>query len=503
MMNRIFNTSSGTGNLNLRMVPVFLTVAGLVILAGCSHVAKNPQDINGIPEIFPEYYDLTIPPNIAPLNFIIKERGSRFRVEISAGETKKIVLKQRSPAIRIPMRSWHELLSENQGDSLTIEILSFRDGQWNRYAGINHCISTDPIDPYLTYRLVYAAYLTWQRMGIYQRNLASFDETPVIENRSTGNGCINCHSFAMNDPAKMMIHFRILHPGTLIWDDGNLSKINTKTPGTMSGGIYPAWHPDGRHIAFSTGRISPHLTTRLNKVVDVADRASDLIVYDIDNNSVTTSDKISTGMRENMPVWSPDGNYLYFIRAPEAIKGDEESLLHSRYSLMRIAYNPGKNSWGDVEIVLDSDSTGMSISMPSISPDGKQMVCTMSDYGYFTIFHKESDLYSVDMETHEYRRLDLNSSYAESHPSWSSNGRWLVFSSKRIDGVFSRTHIAYVDENGSFHTPFVLPQKNPEMYDRILANYNLPRLITGKIELKPIEIRDFVLEKPREATFSN
>ena len=208
-------------------------------------------------------------------------------------------------------------------------------------------------------------------------------------------------------------------------------------------------------------------------------------------------------MRENMPVWSPDGRYLYFIRAPEAIRGDDVSLLHSRYSLMRIAYNPGKNSWGDVETVLDADSTGMSISMPSISPDGKHMVCTMCDYGYFSIFHKESDLYSVDLETREYRKLDLNSGHAESHPSWSSDGRWLVFSSKRIDGVFSRTHIAYMDENGSFHTPFVLPQKNPEMYDLVLANYNLPRLITGKIGLKPIEIRDFISKRPREATFGN
>jgi Tol biopolymer transport system component len=269
----------------------------------------------------------------------------------------------------------------------------------------------------------------------------------------------------------------------------------------MSAGIYPAWHPDGNHIAFSTGRISPHLTTRLYKPVDVADRASDLMIYDIRNNTVTTSPAVSTAMRENMPVWSPDGRYLYYICAPGAVKGDEESLLHSRYSLMRIVYSTKLDTWGEPEMVLSADSTGMSISMPAISPDGRYLACSMSDYGYFTIFHRGSDLYCVDLETNDYWKLGLNSSSAESHPSWSSNGRWLVFSSKRIDGVLSRPFIAYIDENGQARTPFVLPQKDPEMYERLVANYNLPRLITGRINLRPVEIRDAVLKEPRKVKY--
>ena len=297
----------------------------------------------------------------------------------------------------------------------------------------------------------------------------------------------------------MLIHFRIRNPGTLIWNRGKLMKVNTNTPETMSAGIYPSWHPDGNHIAFSTGKISPHLTTRLNKVVDVADRASDLVVYDVKDNTVTTSPEVSTAQRENMPAWSADGKYLYFICAPEAVRGDEESLLHSRYSLKRIAYDTERDSWGEAEMVLSADSTGMSISHPSVSPNGKYLVCTMSDYGYFTIFHKKSDLYSVNLETNEYRKLALNSEYAESHPSWSSNGRWLVFSSKRMDGVLSRPHIAYFDENGNTRTPFVLPQKDPSMYDRLIANYNLPRLVRGKIDLDPIMIRDAVYTEPRNA----
>jgi hypothetical protein len=165
---------------------------------------------------------------------------------------------------------------------------------------------------------------------------------------------------------------------------------------------------------------------------------------------------------------------------------------------MRIAYDTNSNTWGEVEMVLSSDETGMTISMPSVSPDGKYIVCSMADYGYFTIYNKESDLYSVNLETKEFKKLELNSNSAESHSAWSTNGRWLVFSSKRIDDVYTRPYIAYFDVDGIAHTPFVLPQKDPEMYERLLANYNIPELVSGKIELSPLEIRNMVYTDAQE-----
>lgn len=470
-----------------------LLIAILVTACGGGIEAASDTEVQA--DIYPGYYDLTLPPNIAPLNFVIKEQGSRFRVEIGAGESEPIVIVQRSASVKIPLGDWQELLSDNAGEKLRVDIWTYNEGEWQKYPKIEHQIALEPIDPYIAYRIVHAVYLKWREMGIYQRNLSNFEESPVIENTESDHGCMNCHSFANNDPSKMMIHFRILHPGTLIWSDGELSKVDTRTPNTLSAGIYPAWHPGGKHIAYSTGQISPHLTTRSNKVVDVADRASDLIIYDIENNKVLTSPVVATSRRENMPMWSPDGRMLYYLSAPEAIAGDDESLLHARYSLMRVRYSTNLNTWGEPEIVLDADSTGKSISMPAISPDGKHMICSMSDYGYFTIFHKQSDLYLIELETGAYKKLELNTESAESFSSWSSNGRWVVFSSKRMDDVFSRPHIAYMDANGVAHKPFVLPQKDPEMYYTLLANYNLPKMITGKIELSPEEIRDMVFEE--------
>ena len=166
---------------------------------------------------------------------------------------------------------------------------------------------------------------------------------------------------------------------------------------------------------------------------------------------------------------------------------------------MRSACDIGNRNWGEAEMVLNADSIGKSISMPAASPDGKFMVCSMSDYGYFTIFHKQSDLYLINLADFSFKKLELNSEYTESHSSWSLNSRWLVFSSKRADGVFTRPYIAYIDENGTPGKPFVLPQKDPSFYQQFTVNYNRPDLVTGKVNLSPIQIRDVVLGEAEKA----
>lgn len=477
----------------VKIIILMIFMAFVVTVTSCSDIQKNAIETKSVAVIFPAYYNLTLPPNIAPLNFVIKEPGSKFRVEIKGETGDPIVIKQSSSKIKIPVNNWHKLLKANSGKTISFEIWSFNHKNWNKYQSIRHQISKDTIDPVLVYRLVYASYLKWNKMGIYQRNLTNFDETPVIENSSTGNGCVNCHTFSKNNPSKMAMHFRIVHPGTMIWNNGKLTKTNTKTEETMSAGIYPAWHPDGIHIAFSSGKISPHLTTRINKTVDVADKASGLFVYNTEKNTITTSPEISTNRRESLPEWSADGKYLYFTSAPEARKNDDESLLHSRYSLMRIAFDSETETWGKTEEILNADSLGMTFSMPTASPDGKFMVCSMSDFGYFTIFHKNSDLYLINLENHKLKKLELNSNYAESHSSWSLNSRWLVFSSKQLDGVFTRPYISFIDTNGVASAPFLLPLEDPEMYDLLQANYNRPDLVTGKVQLSPIEIRNLIV----------
>jgi dipeptidyl aminopeptidase/acylaminoacyl peptidase len=156
---------------------------------------------------------------------------------------------------------------------------------------------------------------------------------------------------------------------------------------------------------------------------------------------------------------------------------------------MRIAYDVDRDEWGALETVVSAKDAGRSVLLPRVSPDGRWLLCCMCEYGCFPVYQRSSDLYMIDLDAakqtgrFEYRRLDINSDASESWHSWSSNGRWIAFSSKRGSGVFTRIWISYVDPNGTAHTPLLLPQKDPTYYDSCLWTYSVPELVTGPVQM--------------------
>jgi len=161
-----------------------------------------------------------------------------------------------------------------------------------------------------------------------------------------------------------------------------------------------------------------------------------------------------------------------------------------KYDLVRISYDIEKDDWGTVETVISSKDTHRSIAMPQISPDGRWLIFCMCDYGFFPPWQQSSDLYIADLEAgektgrFEYRRLDINSDQSESWLSWSSNSRWVVFSSKREFGDFTRSYLSYVDEDGIVYKPFVLPQEDPGFYNYCTDAFNTP-----EFSIEPIAAR--------------
>jgi hypothetical protein len=336
-------------------------------------------------------------------------------------------------------------------------------------------------------------------MGIYQRCLENYNESTIFSNKLTKTNCMNCHSFCKNNPDMMMFHMRSTYGGTILVMDDVIRKINTATDYTMSAGVYPAWHPDGNHIAFSVNKISQRFHAQKDKSIYVNDQASDLILYDISKNMVTTSPKISTSGLENVPHWSPDGRYLYFVCGPKY--SDTGLYQQVKYDLKRIACDVQTNRWGEVETILSAEKTGKSISFPKVSPDGNYLLFSMSDYGYFSIHFASSDLYLMDLENRTYAYLPVNSAHSDSYHSWSSNSRWFIFASKRRDGVFSRLFISYLDHQGNASKPFLLPQKDPGFYDRYIMNYNVPELITGPVKTNTYEIAQAAYKEAIPVTF--
>lgn len=488
-------------NLEILIKYLFLFTVGLITgTCGNDKLPREWKQGVELPAIFPDYAGITIPPNIAPLNFVIQEPGEAFMVRLTSKNGNDVTIFSRNPAIRINGSKWKKLLAANQGEELNIEIFCQNKGIWSKFNTVRQIIAREKIDSFLSYRLINSAYVLWFEMGLYQRNLENFRESPIIQNKSVNGGCINCHSLSKNNPEKFMFHIRSDFPGTVIYNNGKLEKIETKTDFTLASASYGAWNPNGRHIAFSVNKINQNFYVFKGQSNEVSDKYSDLVVYDTQSNILTTSPEVSTRSRENLPEWSADGKTIFYISAGEAT--NDSTRMITRYSLMRIGYDPEKNLWGMPDTIISAKLTGKSITFPKCSPDGRFLVFCMTDYGYFTIHHKKSDLYILDLKTWEYRATnEINSDETESYHSWSTNGRWLIFSSRRLDGVHTRTFIAHFDETGKFGKPFVLPQKDPDFYNNYLHNFNRPELMTGKINVSPQKIRDAARENAIPVVF--
>jgi len=472
--------------------------------------------VNRLPRIRPDYVGTVIPPNIAPLNFVVEEAGVAYRVRVHAVNGQVIDIASENSSVIVPIRQWKKLLEQNRGGRIGMDVyVKTPDGRWSRFNTIENTVAAEEIDSHLVYRLLGAVFVHWGRLGVYQRNLESFDESPILRNDSFGRGCVNCHAFAGgNRPENFSVHVR--PPGNATFEggmigvyDGKAVRIQTRSEAAWELPAYTSWHPSAPVAAFSVNRIDQFMHGAGIEVREVFDQKSDLAVVNMRTGAISSASGISDPERlETFPAWSADGKHLYFCSAP--VLWDDSSTPPYRtydkvkYDLMRIRYDVETHTWGERELVLNAEKTGLSISEPRVSPDGRFVLFCMARYGAFPVLRPSSDLYLADLRKNdEYNCRPLtnaNSSRAESWHSWSSNSRWIVFSSKRGNGLFARPYICYIDDEGKAHKPFLLPQKDPLHYDTCLKTYNVPELVRGPVTVREDELVRAIASEAVDAT---
>lgn len=96
-----------------------------------------------------------------------------------------------------------------------------------------------------------------------------------------------------------------------------------------------------------------------------------------------------------------------------------EDYAKAKYNLKRIAFDAATATFADsLETVFDATSIGKSVSFPRVSPDGRHLVFTLHGYGNFSIWHKDADLWCLDLANGEAVPMDaLNSDDVESYHS--------------------------------------------------------------------------------------
>lgn len=472
-----------------------LIALGIALLTACSAgVPDTYTRTDKTPDIFPDYVDVMVPENIAPLNFMVTGHEDDDCVARLTVAGKEYVI-EGTGKIQIPEDGWHEMLAKVRGGCVKVQLYVCHDGTWTAYREFQWDVR-EPVDRYVAYRLIPPSYTMYEELRLCQRDLTTYDEHVFCDNRRDGespNQCINCHAFQNYDTRRLQLHVREADGGTIIDDNGMQMKRNLKRSYTIGAGAYPAWHPSLDLIAYSTDKTMQHFHSVGNGKVEVQDTQSDLILYDVKRDSVVVVSN-EPFMLEVFPSWSPDGRWLYYSAAQVADTTKAwmiQNYRSVRYNIYRRAFDARHLSFGQPQLIVDAESDSLSALLPRVSPDGRYLLYSQAPYGVFHIWHKASDLALMDLSTntqHPSAITQANSQSADSYHNWSSNGRWIVMTSRRDDDNYTRLYLTYFDRKGRAHKAFELPQEDPEYELRNMCSYNVPEFtktrITKKIKLK-------------------
>ena len=469
-----------------RLLYILTTLAMTALLPSCTPTPKDVVTRDVLPPIYPDYCDVTIPENIAPLNFLIREDCEA--IEVKAGE---LTLNASGNEAVFDIDDWKEMMQQSAGKEIDVTVTALIDGQWTEFKPFHWDIVKDKIDPYLTYRLIEPDYEIWNNIQIQQRCVENFEVNALGHYEQLENRCMNCHTFASQDPRLSMMYVRGPGGGAILNQDGKLNKLD------IPGSVYFGFSPSGRYIAYSTQKIIPAFHSQASKRLEVFDAESNVFVADLAEHRIIASPLLSDSLKfETFPTFSPDGKYIYYCAADSvSLPIDIKQL---QYRLVRIPFDETSGTIGNQ---VDTLTTTSSVCHPRISPDGRFLLYSVADYGTFPIWHPEADLQMMNLTTGTTDSLAIvNSAKSDTYHAWSSNSRWFVFASKRDDGLYGKPYFCFIDKEGRAHKPFCLPQEYPTFYDNNLKSFNAPELGKGKV---PFDVYDVAKAMKQEALHFN
>ncbi len=518
----------------------------LLLAVSCSRERpRNVRPCETYAPVFPAYgHHIEIPCNIAPLNFTLPDSVRRTQVEVASSSAARTFHFRRN--VEFPPKFWKRLTaSARQGRTDTIRMKISVQGKtgWIRYATQEWIVRPQPVDPYLTYRLlpsIEGAYNEekdgYNTMELRERNLENFDEKVLISNKKMERNCFNCHVSPKGNAQQMMIHLRRPGEGSLHIDGNQVTKVvppeagkalkhlpdSLKMPLNL---VYSDWHPDGKWVAFSSNIIGIYGYAAHHAYADILDSACNIVLYNTSTRKLVLDKTLwTTRYEETWPAWSPDGKWLYFCRTPK-LPADTtrrypdwgERIRHIRFDLCRVAFDAESGTFSDTVQIVAAAGNNRSYSMPCLHPDGKGLLACIADFNSVP-YHANGNLTWIDLERQHGKDQEnpadvLNSEECESWHDWSANGCWTVFGSKRQNGHYEWPYIAYFDGK-RFGKPFLLPQRKGNFYENCFRVFNVPTFARETSSLTPqkaaegkyasakeASIRENLSEQPRSEEF--
>ena len=286
---------------------------------------------------------------------------------------------------------------------------------------------------------------------------------------------------------------RLARENLISWND--LAVV----PGLPNMGLFAKLSPDGRYALASVGE-KPFMA-----VLDHVDFSQ--LFFPI-SGRLAWYDRRTRAMGrlpgaddaryvQASPAWSPDGETVYFARAPvdlglHGVMGSRRLLpvppgtdIHAlnaryriRFDIYRLPFAAGRG--GEALPLAGASGNGRSNFFPRVSPDGRWIVFTQSATGM--VGQPDSRLMIVAAAGGVARPMRCNTRYYNSWHSWSPNGRWIVFTSK-VNTPYTELFLAHVDPDG---------QDSPPVWLSRLSHPRRAALIPEFVNRDPATIQSMV-----------
>lgn len=494
----------------------------VVLMCSCTDWSQRQVQIRDtFAPMIPDYADsIVIPANIAPLNFCFFDtfRLKKAMVRISAYDSLQNLCKiydfkiKRIGGTKMPLRKWKKLMAAANGGCLSVRVFVETEQCVVQYKDLHWFVSPEKIDRYLLYRV--SQYEEGQHGEVFftQRDLESFKSRYVGHNRLLDydnpgqRSCMNCHDCLNNDSHNMVFHVRGMHKGTILMHGDTLMKIAIPDNYNLRF-TYPAWHPSGKIVAFSTNLpASVHYASSTHKIIYTLDTLGSIVLLDVENMRLFSCPTLTdTAYDQVFPTWSPDGKRLYFCRSPKKDYGVFpfpqyiDSTLSMRQNrteqiwddLMQMDFDPQTKVFSNLSCTYPFSQMQKSATMPKVSRDGRYLLLSLLKTSTFPL-QNLGDFYRLDLQADSLLPVEvdiLNTPGSEKGHSFSSDGNWMVFSSSRRTLAIPETYITHFDsENGTFSRPFLVPQKKGDFYLTNLQGFVFPVLSTTQVSFTPRQV---------------
>lgn len=382
---------------------------------------------------------------------------------------------------RFPDKLWADVVACAGGDPVTVRVKGVRRaGLWSKSRESVHVsqpvrfyISKDPADGAVVYRLVEPPFATRKAPDTFVRDVREKDHRLFLAGRK--EYCFNCHTFSSKSGRTGWLGLQVRYLGQApsdhrvyfsVFDMEGGRAVNTVLPFEIQMTTFMAWSPDGTKLAYSANQQIVAFSPITLDTQNAGQATSDIAVYDTTKGRTWLIPGASDpDLLELYPAWTPDGKSIVYSCAKA---GAHPSLI--RYDLWVVPYNDGKG--GAARPIPGASANGRSNYFARFSPDGKWLSFVQSDGG--DLMKSSSDICILPANLRgEAHLLEGNSPFAaDSWHSWSSNSKWLVFASKRDDGIFARLYFTHIDERGHASPPVRLPVTDPPM-----LSFNIPEFL--------------------------